>query len=80
MPSASPDSSASSSRRRHFGFQRLQGRFGLGDDTGVVLGFAEFDQADIVLDLIVDAAERGERILKRGPLLHQPAGPLRVVP
>ncbi len=65
---------------RDLGLELLQGGFRLGDNTRVFLGVAELDHADIVLNLAFDAAERTKRILKRGALLHQPAGALRVVP
>jgi len=65
---------------RDFLFQRLQRGLGLGDHTFIVLGFAEFDHADIVLKLALDLADAGKRILQRGTLLHQFLRLLRIAP
>ena len=59
------------------GFQR---GLGLGHDALIVLGLAEFDHADIVLELALDLADAGKRILQRGSLLHQLLRLLRIVP
>ena len=64
----------------NFLFQRLQRGLGLGDNAFVVLGFAELDHADIVLEFALDLADAGERILQRGSLLHQFLGLLGIVP
>ena len=79
MPSASPDSSASSSRRAT-SLQRLERGLGLGDDARVVLGLAQPDQLDVVGEVLLDAAERRELVVERGALLHQALRLLRVVP
>lgn len=63
-----------------FLFQVFQRGFGFRDHALVVLGFTEFDHADIVLELALDLADAGQRILQRGPLLHQLLRFLRVVP
>ena len=63
-----------------FLLQVLQRGLGLGDDAGIVLGLAEFDHADIVLELALDLADAVERILQRGPLLHQLLRLLGIVP
>ncbi len=65
---------------RHVLLQGLQRGLGLGDDTGIVLGLAELDHVDIVLKFPLDLADAGERILQRGPLLHQLLRLLGVVP
>ena len=46
----------------------------------IVLGFAELDQRDLIVELLLDAGERGELLVERGALLHQPARALRIVP
>ena len=65
---------------RDFLLQGFQRGFGFRDHALVVLGLAEFDHADIVLELALDLADAGKRILQRGPLLHQLLGLLRIVP
>ena len=80
LASASPDSSASSSRRATSVLSLRSAVFGLGDDRLVVLGLAELDQRDLIVELLLDAGERGELVVERGALLHQPAGALRIVP
>ena len=46
----------------------------------IVLGLAELDHRDLVIELLLDARNRAELVVERGALLHQPAGALRVVP
>ena len=65
---------------RDFLLQGLQRVLGLGHDAFIVLGLAEFDHLDIVAELALDLADAGERILKRGALLHQLLGFLGIVP
>ena len=65
---------------RDFLFQVLQRGLGFGDNAAIVLGFAEFDHADIVLEFALDLADAVERILQRGPLLHQLLRLLGIVP
>ena len=65
---------------RDFLLQRLQRVLGLGHHACIVLGFAEFDHADIVLELALDLADASERILQRGALLHQLLRLLGIVP
>ena len=65
---------------RDFLLQVLQRVFGVGDDARIVLGLAELDHADIVLELALDLADAAERILQRGALLHQLLGLLGIVP
>ena len=61
-------------------FQRLQRLFGLGDDALIALLLAEPDHVDIVGEIALDLADARQRILQRGPLLHQFLGFLRIVP
>jgi hypothetical protein len=63
-----------------FLFQGFQRRLGFGNNPLVVLGLAELDHADIVLELTLDLADAVERILQRGTLLHQLLGLLGIVP
>ena len=65
---------------RDFLFQIFQRGLGLGNDALIVLGFAELDHADIILELALDLADAVERILQRGALLHQLLRLLRIVP
>ena len=65
---------------RDFLLQRFQRGLGLGHDALVVLGLAEFDHADIVVEFALDLADAGQRILQRGALLHQLLGLLGIVP
>ena len=63
-----------------FLLQFLQRVLGLGDDAGVVLLLAERDHVDVVLQVALDLADAGQRILQRGALLHQLLGLLGIVP
>jgi hypothetical protein len=65
---------------RDFLLEGLQRSLGFGDDAVIALGLAELDHADVVLELLLDLADARERILKRGPLLHQLLGLLGIVP
>ena len=58
----------------------LQRCLRVGYDRGVALGFAKLDQANMILDVLPDAAERLEAVLQRGALLHQAAGALGIIP
>ena len=58
----------------------LERRLGLGDDLLVLLGFAELDHGELVVELALDAADGGELVLERGALLHHALGALLVVP
>jgi hypothetical protein len=60
--------------------QILQRGLGLHDHAGIVLGLAEFDHVDIVGKFPLDLADAGQRILQRGPLLHQSLRFLGIVP
>ncbi len=65
---------------RDFLLQRFQRGLGFRHHAFIVLGFAEFDHADIVVEFALDLADAAERILQRGPLLHQLLGLLGIVP
>ena len=78
--SASPESSASSSRRETSVFSRRSAASAFADDRLIALGFAEFDQRDLIVELLLHARQRGELLVERGALLHQPAGALGIVP
>ena len=54
--------------------------FGLGNDRLILLGFAELDHADLILELLLDTADRLELVLERIALLHHPGCALRIVP
>ena len=65
---------------RDLGLELAQGGLGFGDDLLILLSFAELDQRHLVIELLLDAGERGQLIVERGALLHHPAGALLVVP
>ena len=65
---------------RDFLLQGFQRGLGFRHHAFIVLGFAEFDHPDIVFELALDLADAAERILQRGPLLHQFLGFLGIVP
>ena len=65
---------------RHFFLESLQRVFGFRDDARIVLGLAELDHVDIVLQLALDLADAVKRILQRGALLHQLLRLLGIVP
>ena len=65
---------------RDFLLQGFQRGLGLGHHACIVLGLAELDHADIVLKLALDLADAAERVLQRGPLLHQLLRLLGIVP
>jgi hypothetical protein len=46
----------------------------------IALGLAELDHGHLIVELLLDAGNGGELILKRRALLHQPARALRIVP
>ncbi len=63
LPSASPFSSASTSFAAARIDQGAQRSLGLGHDLVVALGFAQFDQLDIVLQAAFDVAIGRDRII-----------------
>ena len=78
--SASPASNASSSRRAASDLQFRKRLLGFGNDRLILLGFAEFDHADLIFEFLLDPADRLELILERIALLHHLGGALRIVP
>ena len=62
------------------GLDLLESLFGFGDDLLILLGFAEFDQHQLVVQLPLDPADGGELVLERGALLHRTLGARAVVP
>ena len=65
---------------RHLGLELPQRLLGLGDGVAVLLGLAELDHGELVVELALDAADGGELVLERGALLHHALGALLVVP
>ena len=65
---------------RHLGLDPLERFLGFGDGCLILLGLAEFDHGDLVVELLLDAADRLELIFERGALLHHLLGARGVVP
>ena len=65
---------------RHVGPELLERLFGVGDRLLVLLGLAELDHGELVVELLLDAADGAELVLERGALLHQALRPLLVIP
>jgi hypothetical protein len=65
---------------RDLAFQLAQRRLGLADGRLVLLGLAELDHGELVVELLLDAFQRGELVLERGALLHDALRALLVVP
>ena len=65
---------------RDFLLQGLQRVLGLDHHAFIVLGLAERDHLDIVVEFALDLADALERIHQRGALLHQLLGLLGIVP
>jgi len=63
-----------------FGPQRRNRRFSLRDDRGIILGIAELEQGEMVVELLLDVGNRGETVLERGALLHQALRAVLIVP
>ncbi len=80
MASASPDSSASTSRVWASCLRRSERLLGLGDDVLVALLLAEGDELDIVVELAGNAVEGGERGLELLALAHQALRAAAVAP
>ena len=59
---------------------RLSASSALGDRLLVVLGLAELDHGELIVELLLDAADGGELVLERGALLHHALGALLIVP
>ena len=65
---------------RHLRPELSQRCLGLGHGVAVVLGLAELDHGELVVELLLDASDGAELILERGALLHHALGALLVVP
>ena len=65
---------------RHFGLELPERVFGVADRLAVLLGFAQLDHGELVVELLLDAADGGELVLERGALLHQLLRALLIVP
>ena len=65
---------------RHLGPELPECLFGVGDRLLVLLGLAELDHGELVVELLLDAADGGELVLERGALLHHPLGALLIIP
>ena len=65
---------------RGFALQLLERGLRIGDDRLILLGLAELDQRDLVVQLLLDPADRLELIVERVALLHDLGGALRIVP
>ena len=59
---------------------RLSAVLGVGDGLLILLGLAELDHGELVVELLLDAADGGELVLERGALLHHALRALLVVP
>ena len=65
---------------RHLDLKPLERLFGVGDGLLVLLGFPQLDHGELVVELLLDAADGGKLILERGALLHQALRLLLVIP
>ena len=63
-----------------FGAELLQVGLGLGDDGLVALGLAELDEAELIVELALDAAVAGDRVVELGALTQQRLRRLGLVP
>ena len=70
MASASPDSSASSSRRAASACRRLSAASASAITLRILLGLAELDHGELVVEIALDLADRAEPVLERVALLH----------
>ena len=80
MPSASPESSASTSRVCASCLQAAQSLLGLGDDVVVALLLAEGDELDIIVEFAGQTVESGERGFELLALAHQALRAAAVAP
>src|SRR5215469_18209644 len=62
------------------GPERLNRRFSLRDDRGIILGITELEQGEMVVELLLDAGNRRKTVLERGALLHQALRAVLIVP
>ena len=65
---------------RGIGLEPLERLFRLGDGCLILLGFAEFDHGELVVELLLDAPDRFELVFERGALLHHLLGARGVTP
>src|SRR5581483_3266451 len=65
---------------RKLGAQALERGFRLGDGLVVLFGFAELDQSELVVELLLDTADRGQAVLERVALAHHALGAGLVAP
>ena len=65
---------------RYFRLQPLQRGFRFGNGLVVLFGLAELDQGELVVELLLDAADGVELILERVALAHHALGAGLVVP
>ena len=65
---------------RGLGLEPLERRLGLGDDALILLGLAELDHADLVVEFALHPADGVELIVERVALLHHALGAGGVVP
>ncbi len=65
---------------RHFRLQPFQCGFGFTDRFFVLFGFAELDQRELIVELLLDAANGVELILERVAFAHHALGARLVAP
>ena len=65
---------------RRFGLELLEHRLGLGDDALILLGVAELDHGDLVVEVALHPADGVELVVERVALLHHALGAGGVVP
>ena len=65
---------------RHFNAQLLQRLLGFRNRVLILLGLAQVDHGELVVEFLLDAADRGELVLERGALLHHALRARLIVP
>jgi hypothetical protein len=65
---------------RRLGLERLERVLGLANDPLILLGIAEFDHRDLVVDLALDSTDGIELVVERVALLHHALRARRIVP
>ncbi len=65
---------------RHFRLQALEGGFRLGDGLVVLFGLAQLDHGELVVELLLDAADGFELVFQRIALAHHALGARLIVP
>ena len=65
---------------RHLRLQALEGGLGLGEGLVVLLGLAQLDHGELVVEIALDAADSVETILKRVALAHHALAAALVAP